>query len=136
MKFCEGGYIPQGYLHDRINKMPFMGCIYACMTKEQAKILGFNIGDRIVKVVSRGTPPEIANYTASCGKCHSVLEFQKSEAQVKVDRNETVYVLNCPVCRNDIWIASLALKPSFHQEAQSLDKIHGTDFRDRPFNPK
>lgn len=26
------------------------------------------------------------------------------------DRNETIYVLNCPVCRNDIWIASQALK--------------------------
>ena len=63
-----------------------------------------------MKVVSRGTPSELQIYTASCGKCHSVLEFQKSEAQVKVDRNETVYVLNCPVCRNDIWIASHALK--------------------------
>lgn len=65
-----------------------------------------------MKVVSRGMPPELQTYTASCGKCHSVLEFQKSEAQVKIDRNETVYVLNCPVCRNDIWIASQALKPT------------------------
>lgn len=63
-----------------------------------------------MKVISRGTPPELQTYTTSCGKCHSVLEFQKNEAQVKVDRNETVYMLNCPVCRNDIWIASQALK--------------------------
>ena len=89
-----------------------------------------------MKVISRGMPPELQEYTATCGKCRSVLEFHKYEATVKVDRNETVYVLNCPVCRNDIWIASLALKPSFHQEAQSLDKIHGTDFRDRSFNAK
>ena len=53
MKFAEGGYIPQGYLHDRINKMPFMGCIYACMTKEQAKILGFNIGDGMSEISTR-----------------------------------------------------------------------------------
>ena len=65
-----------------------------------------------MKVISRGIPPELQTYTASCGKCHSVLEFQKSEAQVKIDRNETVYVLNCPVCRNEIWIASHILKPT------------------------
>lgn len=67
-----------------------------------------------MKVISRGMPPELQTYTAACGKCHSVLEFQKNEAQVKVDRNETVYVLNCPVCRNDIWIASQALKKVTH----------------------
>ncbi|MFH7808788.1 hypothetical protein ACE01U_09060 [Acinetobacter sp. BSP-153] len=64
-----------------------------------------------MKVISQGIPPELQTYTASCGKCHSVLEFQKNEAQVKSDRNETVYVLSCPVCRNDIWIAQHALKP-------------------------
>ena len=79
-----------------------------------------------MKVISRGTPPELQTYTTSCGKCHSVLEFQKNEAQAKIDRNETVYVLNCPVCRNDIWIASLALK----------SVMQGTDFRDQPFQPK
>lgn len=79
-----------------------------------------------MKVISRGTPPELQTYTASCGKCHSVLEFQKNEAQVKSDRNETVYVLSCPVCRNEIWIASQALKPV----------MQGTDSRDQPFQPK
>ncbi|WP_312969717.1 hypothetical protein [Acinetobacter gerneri] len=79
-----------------------------------------------MKVVSRGIPPELQTYTASCGKCHSVLEFQKSEAQVKTDRNETVYVLKCPVCRNEIWIASHALRPV----------VQSTDFRDQPYQPK
>lgn len=75
-----------------------------------------------MKVISRGIPPELQTYTALCGKCHSVLEFQKSEAQVKIDRNETVYVLNCPVCRNEIWIAPQALKPSI----SSIDLGHHT----------
>jgi uncharacterized protein with PIN domain len=79
-----------------------------------------------MKVISRGTPPELQTYTASCGKCHSVLEFQKNETRVMSDRNETVYVLNCPVCRNEIWIASQALRPV----------IQSTDFRDQPYNPK
>ena len=79
-----------------------------------------------MKVISRGTPSELQTYTVSCGKCHSVLEFQKNEAQVRLDRNEAVYVLNCPVCRNDIWIASQALKPT----------IQSTDFRDQSFQPK
>ena len=84
-----------------------------------------------MKVISRGMPPELQEYTATCGKCRSVLEFHKYEATAKVDRNETVYVLNCPVCRNDIWIASQALRP-----VQILKSIQETDFRDRPFNPK
>ena len=84
-----------------------------------------------MKIISRGTPPELQIYTTSCGKCHSVLEFQKNEAQAKTDRNETVYVLNCPVCRNDIWIASQALRP-----VQILRSIQETDFRDRPSEPK
>ena len=79
-----------------------------------------------MKVISRGALPELQTYTTSCGKCHSVFEFQKNEAQAKTDRNETVYVLNCPVCGNEIWIASQALKPV----------MQGTDFRDQPFQPK
>ena len=38
-----------------------------------------------MKVISQGAPPELQTYTASCGKCHSVLEFQKNEAQVVMD---------------------------------------------------
>ncbi|ATP86048.1 hypothetical protein [Acinetobacter baumannii] len=63
-----------------------------------------------MKVISRGVPPELQTYRDSCGKCYSVIEFQKNELRVMSDRNETIYVLNCPVCRNDIWIASQALK--------------------------
>ena len=84
-----------------------------------------------MKVVSRGTSPELQEYTTTCGKCKSVLEFLKQEAQVKIDRNETVYVLKCPVCANDIWTASQALKP-----VQKSRSIQEDDFRDRPYNPK
>lgn len=84
-----------------------------------------------MKVVSRGIPPELQQYTTTCSNCRSVLEFQKNEARVMSDRNETVYVLNCPVCRNDIWIASQALRPM-----QILRSIQETDFRDRTSEPK
>lgn len=79
-----------------------------------------------MKVISRGIQAELQTYTSSCGKCYSVLEFSKSEAQVKLDRNETVYVLRCPVCGNEIWIASQALRPV----------VKSTDFRDQPYEPK
>lgn len=79
-----------------------------------------------MKIIGRGIPPELQIFTTTCSKCRSVLEFQKNEAQVKLDRNETVYVLNCPVCRNDIWIASQALQPL----------VKSTDFRDQPYQPK
>ncbi|KQE85291.1 hypothetical protein APB94_17510 [Acinetobacter lactucae] len=64
-----------------------------------------------MKIISRGTPPELQNYRTNCNKCHSFLEFQKSDARVVDDRNETVYVITCPVCSCDIWISSQALKP-------------------------
>ena len=78
-----------------------------------------------MKVINRGVPPENQTYTTTCGKCYSVLEFQKNEAQVKVDRNETVYVLNCPVCHNEIWIASQALK--LKSTEQRVDPNKGWD---------
>ena len=46
-----------------------------------------------MKVINRGTPPESLNYRPTCDKCYSLLEFKKREAQVKSDRNETVYVV-------------------------------------------
>lgn len=65
-----------------------------------------------MKVISRGVPPDSLNYRTSCNECNSVLEFKKSEARVVNDRNETVYVVKCPVCTKEIWIASQALKPA------------------------
>lgn len=79
-----------------------------------------------MKVISKGILPELQLFRANCSRCHSILEFQKSEAQVKIDRNETVYVLKCPVCQNEIWIASQALRPV----------VQSTDFRDQPYQPK
>ncbi len=64
-----------------------------------------------MKIISRGKPPELLNYRTNCNKCHSVLEFQKSDARAVNDRNETVYVITCPVCSCEIWISSQALKP-------------------------
>nr|WP_314367276.1 hypothetical protein [uncultured Acinetobacter sp.] len=64
-----------------------------------------------MQVIKRGIPPESLNYRASCNGCHSVLEFKKGEARAVNDRNETVYVVKCPVCTKEIWIASQALIP-------------------------
>ena len=52
-----------------------------------------------MKVISKGTLPELQLFRTSCSNCHSVLEFQKNEAIVMSDRNETVYVIDCPICR-------------------------------------
>jgi len=79
-----------------------------------------------MKVISRGAPPQNQTYTTTCRDCHSILEFQKNEARVMHDRNETVYVITCPVCSKEIWIASQALRPV----------VQSTDFRDQPYEPK
>ena len=79
-----------------------------------------------MKVISRGAPPQNQTYTTTCRDCHSILEFQKNEARVMHDRNETVYVVTCPVCSKEIWIASQALRPV----------VQSTDFRDQPYEPK
>ena len=57
---------------------------------------------------------------------NSVLEFQKSDARIVNDRNDMCYVLTCPVCSNEIWISSTALRPV----------VQSTDFRDQPYEPK
>ena len=59
-----------------------------------------------MKVISRGIPPQNQTYTTTCRDCHSVLEFQKNEARMMSDRNETIYIITCPVCSKEIWIAS------------------------------
>ena len=79
-----------------------------------------------MKVISRGIPPQNQTYTTTCRDCHSVLEFQKNEARMMSDRNETIYVITCPVCSKEIWIASQALRPV----------VQSTDFRDQPYEPK
>ena len=79
-----------------------------------------------MKVVSRGILPEKINYTVTCRKCVSVLEFQKSDARIVNDRNDMCYVLKCPVCSGEIWISSTALRPV----------VQSTDFRDQPYQPK
>jgi len=79
-----------------------------------------------MKVISRGILPESIIYTTSCRKCHSVLEFKKSDARIVNDRNDMCYVLKCPVCSGEIWISSTALRPV----------VQSTDFRDQPYEPK
>ncbi len=68
-----------------------------------------------MKVISKGTLPELQLFRTSCSNCHSVLEFQKNEARVMSDRNETVYVIDCPICRKEIWSSSQALKPVIYR---------------------
>ena len=53
MKFVEGGYVIGGEQGVSLDRLHGSDCIYACMTKEQAKILGFNIGGGMSETVVR-----------------------------------------------------------------------------------
>ena len=53
MKFIEGGYVIGGEQGVSLDRLHGSDCIYACMTKEQAKILGFNIGDGMSEISTR-----------------------------------------------------------------------------------
>ena len=53
MKFVEGGYVIGGEQGVSLDRLHGSDCIYACMTKEQAKILGFNIGDGMSEISTR-----------------------------------------------------------------------------------
>lgn len=64
MKFVEGGYISSSGI--RLDTKPhYAQCIYACMTEEQAKILGFNIGESMsskqINVVINTTTSDDSN---------------------------------------------------------------------------
>ncbi len=56
-----------------------------------------------MKILQRGNLPSEATYIVSCRNCQSVLEYTRKEARVVSDRNETCYVIECPVCKKEIW---------------------------------
>ena len=53
MKFVEGGYVIGGEQGVSLDRLHGSDCIYACMTKDQAKIFGFNIGDGMSEISTR-----------------------------------------------------------------------------------
>ena len=56
-----------------------------------------------MKILQQGKLPSDATYIVSCRNCKSVLEHTRKEARVVFDRNETCYVIECPVCKQEIW---------------------------------
>ena len=61
----------------------------------------------MVEVIAKGKTARDPNITATCGSCNARLCFRKSEARFEADqRDGDVYVIRCPVCRRDVWIAA------------------------------
>lgn len=57
-----------------------------------------------MKVIQRGTPPEEEVYQADCNRCHSKLEFTRSEAKFREDQREGSWLeVTCPVCNNRVF---------------------------------
>lgn len=56
-----------------------------------------------MKIINRGVPPSEKPYTSKCGHCKTEIEFVESEARIVDDRGDTCLVVECPVCRKDIW---------------------------------
>lgn len=79
-----------------------------------------------MKILFRGVPDKDKNYDVVCRGCLSHIQFMKHEAKIVDDRNETCYVIKCPVCCEEIQISNSALSCV----------SSGTDFRDMPFYPK
>ena len=79
-----------------------------------------------MEVLYRGTQKEFRKYDYVCRECLSRIRFMLNEVRVVNDRNETCYVVKCPVCSKETWINENSLKVS---------QI-STDFRDDPFYPK
>lgn len=55
-----------------------------------------------MKIITHGTPPKAVPVRAKCSHCGTEVEFYKSEAKIMPDRNETYYLIDCPVCKKGI----------------------------------
>ena len=73
-----------------------------------------------MKVLYRGVPEKDSSYDVVCKGCLSHIQFMKHETKVVSDRNETCYVIKCPVCDEEIWIAKQALKESPRSNLQNV----------------
>lgn len=56
-----------------------------------------------MKIINRGVPPSEKPYTTLCGNCKTEIEFMESEARIVHDRTDICLVVECPVCRKEIW---------------------------------
>lgn len=59
----------------------------------------------MVKVIKRGILPEETVHEITCQNCKSDLEFKESEARISSYLNEINLVINCPVCKRELWKA-------------------------------
>ena len=56
-----------------------------------------------MRVIKRGIIPSELLVLATCGYCHSELEFTVAEAKMNTGaRNESIYFVECPVCRRTV----------------------------------
>lgn len=62
-----------------------------------------------IQVVSRGNKrAEDRTYRNHCMHCGSLLQFKASDAATVMDRNEAVLVINCPVCKHQVFTSQSA----------------------------
>lgn len=57
-----------------------------------------------MKIIKRGAV-QSPTHQATCRHCKSELEFHESEANVQTDRNEVVLSVECPVCKQTVWVS-------------------------------
>lgn len=60
-----------------------------------------------IEIIYRGKAPSEINYTCTCETCHSVLRFKSQDVKDIPDYRETGYMLNCPVCKKDVYLSKL-----------------------------
>jgi hypothetical protein len=58
------------------------------------------------EVIRRGATAKSPNVSVTCNHCSVRLRFRKSEARFEADqRDGNAYVIRCPACRRDVWVA-------------------------------
>ena len=52
-----------------------------------------------MRIIKRGEVPN-STIKAKCKRCHTVFEFEKSEAKYTYDQREgtSIYQIQCPIC--------------------------------------
>lgn len=56
-----------------------------------------------MRIIQEGKIPNEIEYITSCSKCKTKFAFYRKEATVFCEKNESVFIINCPFCKEKVY---------------------------------
>ena len=62
------------------------------------------------RILKYGKNPAKDRYRFTCKNCQTLFEFLCEEASTRDDRNETMFIIDCPLCGQECYIDPMSAK--------------------------